>query len=146
GVRSKEKELRPSSIVELARIIGARDVRFSTAAKLDLWAFATIRAVDEEHGTSVRHGRCGGLVDQPPRREAFERERRVDGMWFARCKRMGKDICRSGRCFEAARAPPTVDVETFDRRAADDWRSVWRHIYDAAPRAHHLHASELRKQ
>src|SRR6185437_5727882 len=95
---------------------------------------------------SVSHGRRRSLVDQVAVAEAFDVERRIDGMRLVLGDGPGEDMRRARRGLEAAGAPTAVDIQAGDGCLADDGRAVRRYIDDAAPIAHHAQAAEVREQ
>src|ERR1700681_2633438 len=50
------------------------------------------------------------------------------------------------RGFEAPGAPTGVDVETFDRCRAHNWREVGRHVTEAAPLPENVDITKKREQ
>src|SRR5580698_1174667 len=79
----------------------------------------------------VGHGGGGGFVDQVTVAEAFDGERRVDGMRFVAGDGPGEHMRGARRGLEAAGAPAAIDVQTLDGRLGDDGRAIRRYIDDA---------------
>src|ERR1700691_2653520 len=90
----------------------------------------------------VRLGADPLFIDDAPRREAIEAIGGGDRMRLALCDEMREAPSGRRRRLEAAVAPASVQIESANRRAVDDRRSVHRHVHETAPVTQHTDAAE----